>query len=374
MKRGIKKMNSKNFTQRSIFIKNPQKINQEINRIIEFAVESFEESKLYVNLYISGSLARQEPTVKIINKEEKLNSDLDFVLIHKENTEKQKEIFDIVEKIKKQYKDYDCSFVLLCQDQLPKVNSLFARDLKLGMKNPIYKSFEEQQKIRVEITEKNYFESLITQMCCYLLNPDFTMSKNENKYFKNSDYHYMKLTMECIRAIHYNAPNVLGYNTLFGLRCKTLNEKENNSCIKARELSNRTYMPDIDINILLDEAFTVLFHEKNYIHLIVNELVSSDTSDIILFQYAMLLFWKGLSEDRYLHDTFYIFKKVEFVEPFIDEINDNFTSYLSDKSTFAKEKVILCIRKIRNLYVELLHRQNTGELLFVDKILKNNIE
>lgn len=133
-------------------------------------------------------------------------------------------------------------------------------------------------------------------------------------------------------------------------------------------------MPDIDINILLDEAFTVLFHEKNYIHLIVNELVSSDTSDIILFQYAMLLFWKGLSEDRYLHDTFYIFKKVEFVEPFIDEINDNFTSYLSDKSTFAKEKVILCIRKIRNLYVELLHRQNTGELLFIDKILKNNIE
>ena len=81
-------MNSNNFTQRSIFIKNRKKINQEINRIIEFVVESFEKSKLYVNLYISGSLARQEPTVKIINKEEKLNSDLDFVLIHKENTKR----------------------------------------------------------------------------------------------------------------------------------------------------------------------------------------------------------------------------------------------------------------------------------------------
>lgn len=363
-----------NFTKQSIYIKNPKRVNQEINDIINFTVWSLGKSQLCVNLYISGSLARQEPTVRIVDGEERLNSDLDFVIVHKENRENQNVIFDIVWKIKNQYKDYDCSFVVLNEEQLLKVNSLFARDLSLGMRNPLYKSFEEQKLEEVIITEKNYLESVITQMCCYLLNPDLTMSQSENKYFKNSDYHYTKLVMECIRAIHYKNVNVIGYNTLFNATCKSLDEKEIKSCIKARELSDITYMPVVDINELLEETFAVLFKEQNYISLIINELIFSETNDIILFQYAMIIFWKSWSEARYFKDTLVILKKIGFVVPFVNEISEIFEIYLSTKNNLTKEKVILSIRKIRNLYVELLHQQNTKETFFIDRILQNRIK
>lgn len=348
------------YTEKSIYIRDTRKINKEIDEIVQYAIKCFQDSESRVNLYLSGSLARQEPTVRIVQGEEKLNSDLDFVIISKENTEL---IMRIIEHIKDKFINYDCSFVVMNEEQLLTVNSFFARDLIHGMQRPLLKTFNEKELPQIEITKENYLETVITQLCCYILNPDMTENKCHNQYFKQSNYHYLKLIVECIKAINYKNSNVFGYNDLISVDCEILCSEDIKQCVKARELSNIDYLPKAKIDFFIENAFKVLFDDNKYIDKVMY-MTQYEANDIKLFQYATIFFWKSLNDKSYLERMFGVIDSISFVRPFQDEV----TNLTQKGVSLELEEVIIFMRKIRNVYVEHLHYQNTRETIFVDNI------
>lgn len=113
------------FFDKCLFLSDSQKdkLENDVRCICKYANQMFMANELCVALFLSGSLARREPTYKIENNKITLASDLDFVLIYDENINSYKSISEVIKKIKDKFNYYDCSFSLIERGQLMQTTS-----------------------------------------------------------------------------------------------------------------------------------------------------------------------------------------------------------------------------------------------------------
>lgn len=148
-------MSNNSFFNNSVFINEQMqnKISNELSKLFDYITEIFKENALKVNVYVSGSLARQEPTMRLENQQVVLNSDIDFVIVYQDEEERNA-IKKLLDQIKNKFSMFQNSFVLITKQQILNSNSFFRRDLLLGFKHPIYTSIDINMDLGWKIKKK----------------------------------------------------------------------------------------------------------------------------------------------------------------------------------------------------------------------------
>ena len=282
----------------SIFLTNKQKekLEREVDYICNEVKNIMLDNGLCVSLYLSGSLARREPTCICVQGEVKISSDFDFVVIYDKVIHSYKSINMVISKIKRKFNSYDCSFATIEIEKLKYTSSFFKRDLMLNSCCPLYRELEINKDSwgECKIEMNNYVESIITQACCYFLNTSLTKDKSNNYFFKDAGYHKVKLILECFRAYAFACgESIVGYNDLIlsNINFELLENYPRgivNKCIQARELSMYEKVSDFNILQLIDITFMKLFSSEEYSKKICEEL-SHLESPIIIFQNISIL-------------------------------------------------------------------------------------
>lgn len=204
-----------------------------------------------------------------------------------------------------------------------------------------------------------------------MLNTDLTEDKSYNEYFKDYNYHEMKLIMECLRGCCGTKYEVIGYNDivkkeLYSLVSEVMNQQAVECCVKAREFSDHSLLPNINLQKLFEYTCSKLLGCQNLEEKLI-ELLKKEKDEIIRFQYTYILFceayWKRTENSLNLFRDAIL--GLAFCEECHEEIKQKIRDYLENNEKF--ERVVVCMRKIRNYYVVMLHKRNTAENIFTDK-------
>ena len=354
-----------------------KKIDGDVNAICEDIHNCFKGEGLNVALFLSGSLARREPTHQVIQGRTELASDLDFVLVYDERICNYESVCEIVKRIDKKYEKYECSFVILETKKLKNTNSFFKRDLSLDNYGGIFDDIGIDKSLwgECKLSNHNAFEAIVTQACCYLLNPDLSKDKSENKFFKSANYHKVKLICECFRGYLFSlCDGIVGYNEAL----KNIHNIPETyrpaveKALKARECCDYGLVKDINVLDIVDMSCKKILGDEYCEHML-SEL-RKGLDGIKSFQYTAILLFM-LEKGSVTADDLLESIRNGNMKKYYDTktLETALEAYKVDKTIDNKENLYVVFRLVRNRFVAYLHGRNTGEEFCTDVVINENI-
>lgn len=367
------------YTENSIVVRDNQEVEENINFALSYTEKEFRVNGVRANLYLTGSLSRKEPTVKLVDRHYRLASDLDYVVVVNNETDIDK-LKKVLKNIYLRLSDYLCSFVIIEEKDLDSIHSFFARDLRASLENAIYEGITVTKDTNLEIGIHNYIEAFVGQFGDFFLHPDLTENKEDGQYFKNLEYHRLKLFVECLRLLGAD-DYVVGYNEIFlkGVYNKIsdiMSLEDILKCLKARELNDTSLLPDIDLLDFVQRALKKSFMTDNMLDL-VKEVYAVESNPKYLYHNATIALAMSVNssfENEYLHFFCDSIIKSGIGMGYHDCIARTIDDYVYCKTRHNFENIIVLFRKITNEYTEIVHFYNTSEHIFVDNYIRNGEE
>lgn len=372
-------MIKKDFCQNSVFLNQTQKdqLNNQLNNYFEEISSKFIQSNIPANVYLSGSLARQEPSVIIEFGKQRLFSDIDLVIsLSYANIvpTKLRWLSKFKKSLKSSYPDYDISVSFIDLNKLKHVKSCFGRDILCSAINPIYEGSPLRELVITSPQRVGFLENLVHQMGIYYLNLAATSLELQ--------YHHIKLILECLRVqLNEIEENLIGFYSVYEKRfspqvAKILSPNMIEELVKARELFGSFPVPNVNITKIIKKSI------KNYFKINDNNAENNDilealyskqrqSSDLLnSFQLALLTFVIGLSiQDTSQKKWFQFFKeilinmdkqKITCVDQLFVLFDYTWTGSVVFKSK-ESDLIIEILTKLREDYLRELHLYHYGE-------------
>lgn len=193
-------MSQHDFFTNSIFIeqKIQDKINFQLNVLFEHLINMLEQQQIRANLYLTGSLARKEPSVSKVGDTYNLYSDIDL-LIAVDIMDLEHSFWKKISR-KQTWDGYNISFYLNTISQFPQFRSGVGRDLFLCQTEPIYFKIPTTIEPVTNLNNQEIsLELIIHQLASYYLHPYLT--RNTMYARDQVNYHYVKLILELLRGL-----------------------------------------------------------------------------------------------------------------------------------------------------------------------------
>ena len=198
------------YTKRSNFLSLSEKksINQLVSQHLDQAKDVVLEylQGQNFNLYVGGSLARGEPSIRYNDQLQELKSDVDMVVVAKD-----KPAFDLAELeqiLQKRFPQFHDTLCFLSSAAIPKLSFALARDCFEGMQHPLHESFTLTQPSLPPLNYKNILSIVVYQLAGVLFaasNPGGVKIGNLTFWHRNPDYQELKMLLEILRmaAVHF---------------------------------------------------------------------------------------------------------------------------------------------------------------------------
>ncbi|HET6333208.1 MAG TPA: hypothetical protein VFG30_08345, partial [Polyangiales bacterium] len=178
-----------------------QAVNRQLDAIFRDFHARLSDQRANGSLYVTGSLARQEPSIDIRGPSARLRSDIDLVFATTEEEVANPCIASLEHWARELWPDYDVSVVFVPLAGVHELRSCFARDFSLAVDAPLYQGVAGCAALpKRTATTTDYFESAIHQAASLLLFDD-TGGSREWLYSRDRDYHRVRAALELLRCI-----------------------------------------------------------------------------------------------------------------------------------------------------------------------------
>lgn len=268
-------LNSVTITEEQVSIVNDNIINH-----IQNVKNYLKELKIEGELFLTGSLSRKEPTIKLIDNMWEISSDYDFVLIVSEYKENEN-LLHITQKINKHFINTNNSFIVLEKSNLQNIKSLVARDIVHNIQENKYTDIIVKD---INVHSQDYFEAFISPLAVLVTYPD--KISNKILYKNEKSYYVYKSIFEGFKAI---------------VKCKTIKElvgnKKIESIINHEKMLELIYLKEhsiydeknrFDYEEILDLIILVLFNNDNIVSWL-KKLDYCNMNFIRLFQFFIIV-------------------------------------------------------------------------------------
>lgn len=193
-------MSKVDYFSNSIYLTSEEKskLNSDLQIFFKYVKELFSKLESSSNLYLTGSLARKEPSCKIVDNKITLNSDIDFIVIVKKTYDPS--ILDsIIKNLKSVFSQYKSSFMLIYDDNIHLFKSLIGLDFYLYKDNPVYEGFSLPEMSSPNIVIDDYLEVVSYQFFSYYLSLDYCGNESLTALQRGSSYLKLKIILELLR-------------------------------------------------------------------------------------------------------------------------------------------------------------------------------
>lgn len=158
------------------------------------------------NLYVGGSLARGEPSVRYDKGVQGLKSDVDMIVVAPEKPEF--DLSDLEKILQKRFPPFHDTLCFLNSAAIPKLSFALARDCFEGMQYPLHQSYLLTAPTLSPLNYKNILSIVVYQLAGVLFaasNPGGVKVGNLTFWHRNPDYQELKMLLEILRmaAIHF---------------------------------------------------------------------------------------------------------------------------------------------------------------------------
>ena len=260
------------YFENSIFILDKYKLvlNEKLDKYFKWLGNKLEAHNVKGNIYLTGSLARKEPSIGINDKGEiYLASDIDFILGVEKDFHNNEWLMDITRYLNEKYPEFISSVVLTKNDDIKKIKSRIGYDLEKTIHKPIYQKLPIPVSSNIEIGIQDYIDNIINQMACYFLHPNYLGEQSCSILYKDINNHYIKLVLESLSAVLYvsHKEPLAGFYEIYNNRyCQCYEQiaspDQIEQLLQARELKNVNQIPAIDIHNLITFSLKKLLKEK----------------------------------------------------------------------------------------------------------------
>lgn len=163
-----------------------------------------------VNLYITGSLSRQEPSVSVRDGRYSLLSDIDLIAVIKGGDSAGHPIRHLESQMNQIAPDVSTSLFSIRSTDLPSVTSMLGRDLWYTIQRPIVQTYGADTFPPPYIGQREKYEAFIHQLGSYLLYPEDSRSAENGLHFRTfRTVHEIKLILEGLRCLLEVSPDGL---------------------------------------------------------------------------------------------------------------------------------------------------------------------
>ncbi|PFL25296.1 hypothetical protein COJ07_01045 [Bacillus cereus] len=334
---------------------------------------------LEVNLYLSGSLARQEPSIYVEGHRMGLYSDIDFILVS--DSEKPEKINNFKEWLLKTRPDINSTIQLVYKENFNNIQGCFVTDLMQTIDYPIFKSFKIDDFTFKKTNKEHLLENIIHQISGYLLYPP--VSNNTSSFFRgNKAYHHYKLILECLRAQLIDEELIgSGYHQVYKNRftpyiSELMSPKETEFFIKRREIFTFEGIEEFPVfeflrkSLLIHLDLSPLNNNFNEIFKKLEKRIQShNTDELDLYKTSCiifsLIFSCSMEEEKDslfgLFSTLFInIDKVIWDFPDLNKFNDFY--FLQNSYNYYLEHVLVIFRKFHSIYLKKMTERNLGYL------------
>ena len=344
-------------------------LNRDLNIFFEAVSHEIEKHNIRFNLYLSGSLARGEPSTKLgAEGNILLNSDIDFVLVCDSDFKKNKWLTNITDEINFIYPKYESSFLLTDTQHVSKMKSFVGRDLFLSSKNPIVQMIENINISNVNLEPANYLEAFVNVLSCFFLHPNETGDISESIVYKAQHRFYIKTVLEGLRLQFFNE-DLISYTQLYyhkesQLLTNIITPEKITQFLYSREYYDLQRLPRIDLIKFSQDAL------NNFYNLIdadpficIENALNDGLNTIMSYRYALICYILSLNQDGTMNNN-YIDIIVELIMSCTDgkEVCKKMEMDLNCKINKSMEQklVIYLLRYFRLEYLKRNYYVNTG--------------
>lgn len=207
-----------------------------------------------VSLYLSGSLARQEPSVCWDDSgRPRLFSDFDFILAAPASALADPRVLRFENVLKTEYPQFNSSVFLVESNTLHLIKAGVGRDLGLSYQNPVYSNHLPIDLTPHQMSEEERFDLIVYQLASYYLHPQRIDHEQGGLFFRSDyQYHYLKMILESLRSQFPASEGVNTYKDMFEKRHESrlsaiMSPEHIESFLKARELYGRFPLPSLHL-------------------------------------------------------------------------------------------------------------------------------
>ncbi|WP_043266814.1 hypothetical protein [Streptomyces sp. CT34] len=265
-----------------------------------------------VNLYLSGSLSRQEPSVTLgSDGRYRLHSDVDLVAVTDDELPADHGVFTLQEHLTHRFPDVEVTVLYVAASDLPRVGSLYGRDLWCGLDRPLVRSFDVRRPAPPDIGPRQQLEVLVHQLGACLLF-DTAAGDADHSYLlrESSAVHLLKLALESLRCLLEPPPDgPLRYGDTYAYRDtpaigRVMPGPNVGQLVRYRETHLPGASPDLDVYQCVITSLAVLFgagEGPGALRQLVAriEALAADRTDVMnLFQCGLLLFLLAVRAPR----------------------------------------------------------------------------
>ena len=363
----------------AVFIEEKYKsiLNAKIEEYFQCLCNELEAHDIKANIYLTGSLARKEPSVGINEKGEVyLASDIDFVFGVEKDFRRDEWLLNITKYLNLKYPDFISSVVLTRNNDIGRIRSRVGRDLRRTINRPICQNLPIPIVSNIEIGIQDYIHNIINQMACYFLHPSYLGGESHSILYKDIKGHYVKLILESLSGILYESrkePLPGFYEIYYYRHCKYFDQiilpKQIEQLLQVRSLKNAKQIPSLDIYHILVNTFERILGERYGVAGDLVELVKVKANDekglYNTFQVSMICLFEYMhiqdtdERERWLEllfDSLFTIEKSEKINLHIKNLK------LKDcRNPFEVLPLIISdMRVVRNYYIRSQYIKNNG--------------
>lgn len=383
-----------NYFENSVFIDN-KIINKKMNLYFRIISDIFQINNIEAGVYLTGSLARREPSIlKRNNKEVELFSDIDLMVLQNLpdnfHGDKLKKILDDI------FPSFKNSVMFFPVKKNRCFKSFIGYDLKKSLSYPIYLKGKCVEVSFDKLIEHDGFELIVHQIGNFILNPCLYKSNNMSngeiiefsKLKLDRDYLYckIKLLLECLRAQLIQEENIT-YNEVY----KKRKEKPLSEIMQEEMIEKLIYMREnfqfgldnslnVDIISIVQKSILILLgisnrslNEKTERSILLIDYITNNIENSTLmekYQYLLVCYFFTNDTDKNLCKDWEVIlnkliKKYSLLFPMVKKAynKDKVDSVLKTHDKNELNKLFLLLRYN---YMELLTIKNTGEMSLLD--------
>ncbi|MFE9606854.1 hypothetical protein [Streptomyces hokutonensis] len=290
----------------SLFV--PERAQQQVSWQLDSYIEETERYILDnctegVNLYLSGSLSRQEPSVLMdSNGQFRLHSDVDLVAVTSGELPASHPALQLTSHLTSRFPEVDVTVLFVEEQDLHQVGSFYGRDLWIGLGHPIAQTFEIVIPRPPSIGTRQKLEVLVHQLGACLLYRELNESGERGYLIRESlSTHFVKLALESLRCLLPSPPyGPIRYSDTYVNRNHTSIRSVMKGSDVGRLVMHREYHTShvefgIDVYQCVIESLVMLLGTEerpgSQIGLVsrIEEIASRKTDLMNLFQFGLVL-------------------------------------------------------------------------------------
>ncbi|MCG8499911.1 MAG: hypothetical protein MJB12_05820 [Firmicutes bacterium] len=378
------------YCKNSVYLseENIEVINYNLNHHFTRVTRLFEEKNIHANVYLTGSLARSEPAISIIQDEVNLFSDIDFIIAIERDSIHRDWVMGLASRLNEMYPEYKNSVIIVSADNISNFRSCIGNDLLLSLKEPLYERLKIQERSSWIIEREDLFESIVHQFSGYYLNTSNIENGKEDLLGKDKNYSYIKMLLECLRMQLYSEGVVSkGYYNVHAERqdeviSKIVEPSVVEKLVKAREIFGSYEYPSINMYDFLKRVLIMPLGIKE-VHNVpiesqiidrLNQIIHVSSKLLHLYQCGLTSLVLGIEGKYKTHKVFIdlsIKSMLKINDLNLSSNNDFVQLVESLKLSTLSQTMVECLLKkiiasLRCDYLNELTFKNTGEYGFSD--------